>query len=102
MLKKRGLEIDTFKFNLDDNDRCILEGSVPGCFVKVFCKRGTDEIVGGVVVSERAGEILAEIVLAMQHGIGLSKSAGLCTHIPLLVKQFSNVAFNSIEASGSD
>jgi pyruvate/2-oxoglutarate dehydrogenase complex dihydrolipoamide dehydrogenase (E3) component len=70
---KKGVEVDQFKFSLDDNDRCILEGSHPGCFVKVLCKKGTDEIVGGVVVSERAGEVLGEIVVAMQHGIGLSK-----------------------------
>jgi pyruvate/2-oxoglutarate dehydrogenase complex dihydrolipoamide dehydrogenase (E3) component len=70
---KQGVEIDQFKFDLDDNDRCILEGSFPGCFVKVFCKKGTDEIVGSVVVAERAGEVLAEMVLAQQHGIGLSK-----------------------------
>merc|ERR1712176_1584940 len=54
--EKQGVEIDQFKFNLDDNDRCILEGSYPGCFAKVFCKKGTDEIVG-----------------AMQHGLGLSR-----------------------------
>lgn len=71
--EKKGLEIDTYKFDLDDNDRCILEGAFPGGFVKVFCKKGTDEIVGTVVTAERAGEVLAEVVLAMQHGIGLSK-----------------------------
>jgi len=70
---KKGVEIDQYQFNLDDNDRCILEGSFPGCFAKVFCKKGTEEIVGGVVAAERAGEVLAEVVLAMQHGIGLSK-----------------------------
>lgn len=70
---KQGIEIDKFQFDLDDNDRCILEGSHPGCFVKVLCKKGTEEIVGSVVVAERAGEILAEVVLAMQHGIGISK-----------------------------
>jgi pyruvate/2-oxoglutarate dehydrogenase complex dihydrolipoamide dehydrogenase (E3) component len=71
--EKKGVLIDQFKFNLDDNDRCILEGSHPGCFVKIFCKKGTEEIVGSVVVAERAGEVLGEILVAMQHGIGLSK-----------------------------
>lgn len=70
---KQGVEVDQFKFNLDDNDRCILEGSYSGCFVKIFCKKGTEEIVGAVAVAERAGEVLAEVVLAMQHGIGISK-----------------------------
>merc|ERR1712216_132472 len=70
---KQGVDVDVYKFNLDDNDRCILEGSHPGCFVKVLCKKGTDEIAGSVVVAERAGEILAEVVLAMQHGLGLSQ-----------------------------
>merc|ERR1712025_630741 len=27
--KKQGMEVDVYKFNLDDNDRCILEGSHP-------------------------------------------------------------------------
>jgi len=71
--QKAGVEVDLYKFDLDDNDRCILEGSYPGCFAKVFCRKGTEEIVGGVVVAERAGEVLSELVLAMQHGIGLSK-----------------------------
>lgn len=70
---KTGVEIDEFKFNLDDNDRCILEGHHPGCFVKIFCRKGTEEIVGSVVAAERAGEVLAEVCLAMQHGLGISK-----------------------------
>jgi len=71
--EKQGVEFDEFKFCLDDNDRAILEGAHTGGFVKIFCKKGTDEIIGSVVVSERAGEVLAEVVLAMQHNIGLSK-----------------------------
>jgi len=70
---KQGVELDLYTFNLDDNDRCILEGSFPGCFVKVFCKKDTEEILGCVIVSERAGEVLAEVVLAMQNGLGISK-----------------------------
>jgi len=71
--ERKGVPIDQFRFSLDDNDRCILEGSHPGCFVKIFCKKDSEEIVGSVVVAERAGEVLGEILVAMQHGIGLSK-----------------------------
>merc|ERR1719174_907076 len=48
---KKGIEIEQYSFNLDDNDRCILEGSFPGCFVKIFCKKNTEEIVGVVAVA---------------------------------------------------
>lgn len=46
-----------------------------GGFVKVLCKKDTDTIVGGVIVAERAGDMLAEITLAAQHGLGLSAIA---------------------------
>lgn len=70
---KQGVEIDQYKFDLEDNDRCILECSTPAGFVKILCKKGTEEIVGSVVVADRGGDVLAEVTLAMQHGIGISK-----------------------------
>merc|ERR1719375_1983498 len=77
----KGVEVDQFKFNLDDNDRCILEGSFPGGFVKIFCKKGTEEIVGAVVSD-------------------FPNWAERCTHTRQLVKQCNSVACNSIDLSG--
>lgn len=70
-----GIEVDTYMAKLDGNDRNILEGASPDGFVKVLCRRGTDQIVGATIVAERAGDMLAELTLAMQHGLGLAAVA---------------------------
>ncbi|CAK0854221.1 unnamed protein product [Prorocentrum cordatum] len=70
--ERAGLEVDVFRADLEHNDRCILEGDHHGGFVKILCKKGTQQVVGGVIVAERAGEMLAEITLAAQHGIPVS------------------------------
>ena len=68
--KERGIEIDTYRQELSSVDRAILDGDVEG-FVKVHTKRGKDEIVGATVVATHAGDLISEITVAMNHGIGL-------------------------------
>ena len=53
-------------------DRAIAEGATTG-FIKVLTAQGSDRILGAVIVSENAGELVAEYVLAMKHRIGLNK-----------------------------
>ncbi len=67
-----GMEIDTYVQHLSDVDRAILEGQDDG-FVKVHTKRGSDQIVGATIVAENAGDLISEITVAMQGGLGLSK-----------------------------
>ncbi|WP_442505998.1 mercuric reductase [Novipirellula sp. SH528] len=67
-----GIEIDTYVQHFSDVDRAILEGQDDG-FVKVFTKKGTDNIVGATIVAENAGDMISEITLAMTAGIGLGK-----------------------------
>eukprot|EP00747_Dinoflagellata_sp_TGD_P038054 gnl/TRDRNA2_/TRDRNA2_139445_c0_seq1.p1 gnl/TRDRNA2_/TRDRNA2_139445_c0~~gnl/TRDRNA2_/TRDRNA2_139445_c0_seq1.p1 ORF type:complete len:188 (+),score=25.33 gnl/TRDRNA2_/TRDRNA2_139445_c0_seq1:53-565(+) len=71
----KGIAITEFTSKLEHNDRCILEGSESAGFVRIICRQGTEEIIGATVVAERAGEILGELTLAMQHGIGVSALA---------------------------
>ena len=68
---KEDEELDTYKAELQHNDRAILDSSDKDGFVKIHCKRKTGEIVGCTIVSSRAGEIVNEVSLAMKHGIGL-------------------------------
>lgn len=68
-------DMDTYTAMLDDNDRHLLEGACPGGFVRIHCRRGTDEILSATIVAERAGDMLAELTLAMQHGLGLAAVA---------------------------
>lgn len=66
--------IDTFRQDLAHVDRAILEGESEG-FVKVHVKKATDHIVGATIVAMNAGDMISEITLAMNHGLGLGKIA---------------------------
>merc|ERR1712008_655513 len=67
-----GIEVDAYTASLDGNDRAILDGAELGGFVRVICQRGTDKILGATIVAPHAGDLLAELTLAAQHGIGLA------------------------------
>eukprot|EP00549_Striatella_unipunctata_P001018 CAMPEP_0118675736 /NCGR_PEP_ID=MMETSP0800-20121206/1624_1 /TAXON_ID=210618 ORGANISM="Striatella unipunctata, Strain CCMP2910" /NCGR_SAMPLE_ID=MMETSP0800 /ASSEMBLY_ACC=CAM_ASM_000638 /LENGTH=534 /DNA_ID=CAMNT_0006571105 /DNA_START=158 /DNA_END=1762 /DNA_ORIENTATION=+ len=69
-VQRSGLEVDEYKATFQHNDRAILEEEQDG-FVKILCKKGTDEIVGATIISPRAGEMINEVSLAMKNGIGL-------------------------------
>jgi pyruvate/2-oxoglutarate dehydrogenase complex dihydrolipoamide dehydrogenase (E3) component len=70
--KEQGIDTDTFVQRLDNIDRAILEGDDEG-LIKVLAKKGTDKIVGATIVARNAGDLIAEITLAMTHGLGLAK-----------------------------
>lgn len=70
--KGQGIEIDTYVQEFHDNDRAILDGEESG-FVKVHVRKGTDRIIGATIVGRNAGDLIAELTLAMTHGLGLSR-----------------------------
>lgn len=70
----QGVAIDTFRTELAEVDRAVLDGETEG-FVKIHCKRGTDSILGATIVARHAGEMLSEITTAMQAGVGLRSLA---------------------------
>lgn len=72
--KEAGVPIQTFHQTFDHIDRAILEGATEG-FVKIHVRAGSDQIVGATIVAEHAGEMIGELVLAMNHRIGLRKLA---------------------------
>lgn len=74
--REKGLEVDAFVQQLREVDRAILEGDDEGfvkVFVKVYVKKGTNQIVGATIVARNAGDMISEITLAMTHGLGLKK-----------------------------
>lgn len=78
-----GIEIDTYTQPLTGVDRAILEGHTEG-FARVHVRRGTDQIVGGTVVAEHAGDLIAELTAAMTHGYGLKKIASTIHPYPTM------------------
>lgn len=63
------------RYGIDDLDRAIVDSAAQGV-VKVLTVPGKDRILGVTIVGEHSGEILAEFVLAMKHGLGLKKILG--------------------------
>jgi len=90
---KQGVDVEVYMSGLQHNDRAILEGSTRG-LVKILCRRGTEEIVGATVVSEGAGEMLAELTLAAQNGLGLSQVARTVHPYPTMGEAIQQCALN--------
>jgi pyruvate/2-oxoglutarate dehydrogenase complex dihydrolipoamide dehydrogenase (E3) component len=89
--KKQGLEIDSYKFELAENDRAIADGETEG-FVKVSVKKGTDKIVGATIMATHAGEMINEISVAMAAGMGLGKIGGVIHPYPTQSEAIKRVA----------
>jgi pyruvate/2-oxoglutarate dehydrogenase complex dihydrolipoamide dehydrogenase (E3) component len=70
--RERGVPYDVFTTSFEDNDRALCDGEPDG-FVKVLSRKGTTAILGAAIVHAQAGELLAELVLAKKHRLGLSK-----------------------------
>jgi pyruvate/2-oxoglutarate dehydrogenase complex dihydrolipoamide dehydrogenase (E3) component len=83
--KELGIKVRAFVQGFQHVDRAILEGSTDG-FVKILVKSGTDRIVGATIVAEHAGEMIGEIVLAMQHRIGLGRLASTIHPYPTVAE----------------
>lgn len=77
--QEQGVEYDLTRYGIDDLDRAIADSEAHG-FVKVLTVPGSDRILGATIVGYHAGELLAEFVLAMTHGLGLKKIAAT-THV---------------------
>lgn len=73
--KDKGIAYEMVRYELDDLDRAIADSAAKG-FVKVLTVPGKDKILGVTIVGEHSGDLLAEFVLAMKHGLGLNKILG--------------------------
>ena len=83
--KEKGIACEVVKFNNEELDRAIADGITHG-FVKVLTVPGKDKILGVTIVGEHAGDLLAEFVLAMKHGLGLNKILGTIHTYPTLAE----------------
>jgi pyruvate/2-oxoglutarate dehydrogenase complex dihydrolipoamide dehydrogenase (E3) component/uncharacterized membrane protein YdjX (TVP38/TMEM64 family) len=81
--KALGVACEVTRYGIDDLDRAIADGTAHG-FVKVLTVPGKDRILGVTIVGEHAGDLLAEYVLAMKHGLGLNQILGTIHTYPTL------------------
>jgi len=85
----QGIAYEVTKYGIDDLDRAICdEGpySEAHGFVKVLTVPGKDRILGVTIVGAHAGDLLAEYVLAMKHGLGLNKILGTIHTYPTMAE----------------
>ncbi len=81
--KEQSIPYELTTYGIDDLDRAIADSSDYGV-VKVLTKPGKDKILGVTIVGEHAGDLIAEYVLAMKHGLGLNKILGTIHIYPTL------------------
>ena len=73
--REKGVAFEVTRYGIDELDRAIADSAAHG-WVKVLTVPGKDKILGATIVGEHAGDLLAEFVLAMKHGLGLNKILG--------------------------
>ncbi len=89
--REQGIEYEVTRYDIDDLDRAIADSEAHG-FVKVLTIPGKDRILGVTIVGEHAGDLIAEYVLAMRHGLGLNKVLGTIHIYPTLAEANKYVA----------
>ncbi len=78
---EQGIDYEVTRFEFAELDRAITDSATKG-FIKVITPKGKDKILGVTVVAEHAGDLIAEFVLAMKHGLGLNKILGTIHSYP--------------------
>jgi pyruvate/2-oxoglutarate dehydrogenase complex dihydrolipoamide dehydrogenase (E3) component/uncharacterized membrane protein YdjX (TVP38/TMEM64 family) len=89
--KARGIAYEVTTYGIDDLDRAIADGDAHG-LVKVLTVPGKDRILGVTIAAPHAGDLIAEFVLAMKHGLGLNKILGTIHIYPTMAEANKYVA----------
>jgi len=78
-----GIPARTVKLPLATNPRAKMQGLDDG-FVKLFARPGTGTVLGGVVVSARASELILPVSMAVQHSLTVDQLAHTFSIYPSL------------------
>ncbi|MCH8883183.1 MAG: FAD-dependent oxidoreductase, partial [SAR324 cluster bacterium] len=85
--RQQAVPYRVIKVPFDSNDRAVCDGETEG-FLKVLTPPGRDVILGATLVGAHAGELLHELVLAMQARLGLRDIANTIHIYPTLAEIF--------------
>ncbi len=89
--KEKNIPHEVTTYGIDDLDRAIADEEAHG-LVKVLTVPGKDKILGVTIVGAHAGDLIAEYVAAMKHGIGLNKVLGTIHIYPTMAEANKYVA----------
>ncbi|MDE3012213.1 MAG: FAD-dependent oxidoreductase [Pseudomonadota bacterium] len=87
----QGIAFEVTRLAVDELDRAITDSARQGV-IKVLTVPGRDRILGVTIVAEHAGDLLAEFVLAMRHGLGLGKILATVHSYPTFAEANRQVA----------
>jgi len=89
--ERENISYEVVEYDISDMDRAIADQQAYGR-IKVLTEPGKDKILGVNIVGAQAGELLAEYVLAMKHGLGLNKILGTIHSYPTMSEANKYVA----------
>ncbi len=69
--QEKGIDVNTIKIPFSSVDRAIADGEEEG-FVKIYHKKGSDQILGATIVARHAGEMISEVTMAIVGKLGLN------------------------------
>ena len=90
--RKKGQAIRVVRFPWEAIDRAQTEEALEG-FIKLILPQQGDKILGAHIVGGRAGELLGEIALAMQHHLGLGDVVATIHAYPTLSTGIQQAGF---------
>ena len=94
----QGVAHRIIKLPFSGNDRAVCDGETGG-FLKILTPPGKDDILGATLVGPHAGELLHEVVLAMQAKLRLRDIANTIHIYPTLAEIFRRAGDESRKAS---
>ncbi len=72
--RERGIDVTTIRVPFSEIDRAVLDGDEEG-LLQVHLEGSSDKILGATLVARHAGDMIAELSLAMTAGLGLRSIA---------------------------
>lgn len=86
---RHGADVDVWRLDLARNDRARTDATTNGAIVIVTAK---SKVVGAHILAPAAGEMIHELVLAIQQGLTMSDLAGLVHVYPTLATGVGQLA----------
>jgi dihydrolipoamide dehydrogenase len=83
--KEQGISIDVGRFPMAASGKAQAGGEALG-FVKVLAESGTGKVLGGVIAGPHASDLVHEIALAVEAGLGVDRVANMIHAHPTLAE----------------
>ena len=89
--RENASEVETVTQPLHTNARAKMLGITEG-FVKIFCRRGSGSVLGGVVVGPRASELILPLTMAVENRLTVDQLAQSFVVYPSLTGSIAEAA----------